>query len=134
MRSTPFGHPVLCRHLLHYRGSLHKAPHNLCSQNKYHMTCTSLDVPHVFVCSALDLSGLELDTEVSDNEEEADADAAAMHTLVDMIARDDNLEAPSELLRPTAPSSAFGAFGGQGAFAKPPRRLAHSQSFPANMT
>ena len=89
---------------------------------------------HAVRCSALDLSGLELDTEVSDNEEEADADAAAMHTLVDMIARDDNLETPSEQPGPSAPQSAFGAFGAQGAFAKPPRRLAHSQSFPANMT
>ena len=84
------------------------------------------------LCSALDMSCLELDTEVSDNEEEADADAAAMNTLVDMIARDDNLETPSDLPGPSVPPSAFG--GVQRAFAKPPRRLAHSQSFPANMT
>ena len=86
----------------------------------------------VCLCSALDMSCLELDTEVSDNEEEADADAAAMNTLVDMIARDDNLETPSDLPGPSVPPSAFG--GVQRAFAKPPRRLAHSQSFPANMT
>ena len=80
------------------------------------------------VCSALDLSGLELDTldtEVSDNEEEADPqlDAAAMSTLANMIARDDALETPSGDL--PGPSNAF---------AKPPRRLAHSQSIPASMT
>ena len=74
------------------------------------------------------MTGLELDTdlEVSDNEED---DAAAVSTLASMIARDDALETPAQL---PAPASAFAQ--PPGSFAQPRRRLAHSQSTPANMT
>ena len=73
------------------------------------------------MCSALDLSGLDLDTEleVSDNED----DNAAAQTFASMVARDDALETHAEV---PGPSLAF--------VQQPPRRLAHSQSTPANMT
>ena len=78
----------------------------------------------VQTCSALDLEGLELDPEleVSDNEEDA---AVAAQTFADMVARDDALESTPE----------EGPGPGRSAFAQQPtRRLAHSQSTPANMT